>query len=44
MRIYGNHFKCRYLRNKKTFLNFWLHFWNLLQILNILEKDMDLIA
>ena len=32
-------FRCNYLRNKKLFINFWLHFWNLYQILNILKKS-----
>ena len=31
------------LRNKKLFLNFFLHFWNLNQILNILKKKVTLI-
>ena len=37
-------FKCNYLKNLNLFLNFLLHFWNLNQILNILEKRMIVIA
>ena len=37
-------FKCNYLRNKKLFLNFLLHFWNLSEILNVLKKKITLIA
>ena len=29
---------------QKTFCNFWLHFWNLDEILNILTKKMTLIV
>ena len=36
------HGKCNYLRNKKHFPNFLLHFQNLDQILNILRKNMTL--
>ena len=35
-------FRCNYLRNKKLSLSFSLHFWNLAQILNILNKNMTL--
>ena len=31
-------------QNQKIFLNFWLTFWNLNSILNILEKKMSLTA
>ena len=43
-RIYCNQFKCHYLRNKNIFPNFFLLFWNLHQILNILKQKMTLIA
>ena len=44
-RIYRKQFKCNYIRNKNRFLNLFLHFWNLHQILNILsKKKMILIA
>ena len=36
--------KCNYLKNEKLFLNCLLHFWNLHQILNILRKEMMVIA
>ena len=35
---------CNYLRNKKHFVNFFLRFGNLDQVVNILEKQMILIA
>ena len=31
-------------RKRKTFCNFFFHFWNLVQILNIFKKNMTLIA
>ena len=36
--------KCNYLRNKKVFLIFFLHLWNLHQIWNIFQKEMIVIA
>ena len=42
--IYCNQIKCNYLRNKKNFLKLLLYFWNLQQILNILNQTMRLIA
>ena len=36
-------FRCNYLRNKNLFLNFFLHFWNLNEILKILTKKMTFI-
>ena len=33
-----------YLKNKIPFLNFFFHFWNLHQILNILKQNMIVIA
>ena len=44
VRTYGNQFKCNYLRNKKIFHDFLHHFWNVLQVLNILKERMTLIA
>ena len=37
-------FKCNYLKNEIYFLDFYFHFWNLHQILNILKKRMIVIA
>ena len=37
--IYCNMFRRNYLRNKKLFLDFFLHFLNLNSILNILKKN-----
>ena len=42
--IQRNQFRCNYLEIKKLFLNFFLHFWNLVSILNIFKKKMTLIA
>ena len=41
---YCNIFRCNYLRNKKLFPNFFLHFANLDSILKILKKKMTLIG
>ena len=37
-------FKCNYLKNKKHFLSFLFHLWNLHQILNIFGKKKIVIA
>ena len=37
-RIYSNIFKHHYLRNKRLFLDFLLHFWNVHEILSIFKK------
>ena len=37
-------FRCNYLKNKKYFPNFFLHFWNIVQIWNIFKKEITLIA
>ena len=42
--IYCNIFWCNYLRKRKLFLNFFLHFRNLGSVLYILKKKMTLIA
>ena len=43
-RIWSSLFKCNYLKNKKLFLNFLFHLWNLHQILKIFEKYIIVIA
>ena len=43
-RIWNSQCKCNYLKNGKPFLNFLFHFWNLHQFLNILRKNMMVIA
>ena len=40
-RIYDNNFKRRYLRNKKLFLEFLLHFWNVHEISSIFKKKEE---
>ena len=42
--IYCDIFRCNYIRNKKNFLNFSLHFINLDLILNIFKKRMTHLA
>ena len=37
-RIYWNNFKRHYLRNKRLFLDFLLHFWNIREIWSIFRK------
>ena len=37
-RISHNNFKRHYLRNKRLFLDFLLHFWNVHEILSIFKK------
>ena len=43
-RICNSQLKCNYLKKEKLFLNFLFHFWNLHQILNILRKNVMVIA
>ena len=40
--VYWNQFKCYYVKIKKDFLNFFLHFLNLAGILNTLKEKMSL--
>ena len=40
--VYCNQFKCHYLKNKKSFQNFFLHFRNLHKIWNTLKKKKSL--
>ena len=42
--IWRNQFGRNYLKNKKLFLDFFLHFRNRHEILNICEKKMTFIA
>ena len=44
VRICNSHFKCKYLKKKKYFVNCLLHFWNPHQILDIWKKKMTVIA
>ena len=37
-------FKRTYLKNKIFFLDFFLHFWNMHEIKNILEKKKSILA
>ena len=40
-RIFHNNFKRHYLRNKKPFLDFLLHLWNVHEILSICKKKHE---
>ena len=42
--ISRNKFKRHYLKNKRLFANFFLHFWNVHEIYNILKKKMSILA
>ena len=42
--ISRNKFKRHYLKNKKLFLDFLLHFWNVHEIQNILKQKMSILA
>ena len=37
-------FKRHYLKNKRLFVHFLLHFWNVHEIYNILKKKMSILA
>ena len=40
-RIYSNNFKGHYLKNKRLFLDFSLHFWNVHEIYIISKKNHE---
>ena len=42
--ISRNKFKRTYLKNKILFQDFFLHFWNVHEIKNILEKKKSILA
>ena len=42
--IQRSQFRWSYLRNKKTFLNLFLYFWNVDKILNIFRQTKTFIA
>ena len=42
--ISRNKFKRPYIKNKELFLAFLLHFWNVHEISNILEKKKSILA
>ena len=43
-RIYSNQFKCNYLKSQNNFVHILFNFQNLHKTLNILNKNMNLIA
>ena len=42
--ISRNNFKRHYLKNKRLFVDFLFHFWNVHEIYNILKKKMSILA
>ena len=42
--ISRNKFKRHYLKTKRLFVDFLLHFWNVDEIYNILKKKMSILA
>ena len=42
--ISRNNFKRHYLKNKRLFVDFLLHFWNVHEIYNIFKKKMSILA
>ena len=42
--IYSNNFKRYHVKNKRLFLDFLLHFWNVHEIQSILKKKMSILA
>ena len=42
--ISRNKFKRHYLKNKRFFAYFLLHFWNVHEIWNILQKKVSILA
>ena len=42
--ISRNKFKRHYLKTKRLFVHFLLHFWNVHEIYNILKKKMSILA
>ena len=40
-RFSNNKFKCLYLKKEKHFVDFFLHFWNVHDIENILKKKEE---
>ena len=42
--ISSNKFKRLYLKNKRLFPDFFLHFWNVHEIYKILKKKMSILA
>ena len=43
-RFSNNKFKCLYLTKEKLFVDFFLHFWNVHEIENILKKKESILA
>ena len=42
--LFVNTLTAHYLKNKRPFVDFLLHFWNMHEISNILKKEMSILA
>ena len=43
-RFSDNNFKRFYLKKQTLFVDFWLHFWNMHEIWNILKQKKSILA
>ena len=43
-RFSNNKFKGLYLKKEKLFVDFWLYFWNVHQIYNVLKNKKSILA
>ena len=42
--FFDNNFKRHYLKKERLFVDFWLYFWNVHEIENILKKKKSILA
>ena len=43
-RFSNNKFKCLYLKKESLFVDFWLYFWNVHEIYNVLKNKKTILA
>ena len=43
-RFSDNNFKRLYLKNERIFVNFWLYFWNVHEIYNVLKNKKSILV
>ena len=43
-RFSDNNFKRIYLKNERFFVNFWLYFWNVHELYNILKNKKSILV
>ena len=43
-RFPDNNFKCLYLKKESLFVDFWLYFWNVHEIYNVLKNKKSILA